>query len=505
MFHGFTLSHTERASEVGYDRRTDENPCDYTPRPPRIMMSERAPDLVIRKGTLVTPVGAIECDVAVRDGRIVEIVRPGEGPSAVAEIDAAGLHVLPGIIDTHVHTRDPGVPEREDFWSGTCAAAAGGITTLLEMPISKLPVNSAAALRRRAAMIQPRALIDFALYGGAGDENIDAIAEQADAGAVAFKTFLHPPPPARRDEFAGLSSTSPSTLREVMRATSRTGVPHAFHCEHAPTIEALQARLEASDRLTGLAHAESRPPIVEDLSVATILALAAEAGGPVHVVHVSSPRAAALVQSARQRGLEVTAETCPQYLFLTSEALNEHGPFAKCNPALRSRPDVDALWRFVLNGTIDVIGSDHSPFLESEKANGRANIFLAPPGLTGLETMLPLMLTAVAERRLTLTSLVRLMSQRAADLFGLPGKGGLSPGCDADLTLVDLASQWTFDRTRSFSRSPESMRVYDGWHFQGRVVSTVVRGLLVYREGEVTGQPGHGQFVRRRERREHSS
>ncbi len=348
-------------------------------------------DLVVRGGTLVTGRGAVPGTVAVRDGRVAAVLPPGAAADATDTVDAAGLHVLPGVIDTHVHTRHPGVPEREDFESGTTAAAAGGITTVLEMPISMVPTNSAAAVGRRVSAMQPGALVDFGLYGGAGDENVDEVAGQADAGVVAFKTFLQPPPPARLDEFAGLWSLDPAARRDVVRAVAATGLPHAFHCEQAPLYLALQRRLEAAGRTDGLAHAESRPPIVEETSVAEVLALAAEAGAHAHVVHLSSPRSADLVRDARARGVRVTAETCPPYLFLTEQALAVHAGFAECNPPLRSAADVEALWRKLGEGLIDVVGTDHSPFLEEEKARGAGSIFLAPPGLAGLEVLVPLM------------------------------------------------------------------------------------------------------------------
>jgi dihydroorotase-like cyclic amidohydrolase len=176
---------------------------------------------------------------------------------------------------------------------------------------------------------------DLLLYVGRTDEAIDRIEEQADAGAVAFKTFLQPPPVARRDEFVGLWATDPAVLRDVMAGTARTGIPHAFHCEDATMIGALEARLHAAGRVDALAHAESRPAVVEDASVAAILACAAEAGGPVHIVHVSSWRAAQLIASARARGLAVTAETCPHYLWLTTDTLREHGGFEHNRQSLR--------------------------------------------------------------------------------------------------------------------------------------------------------------------------
>ena len=215
-------------------------------------------DLAVTGGTLVTSSGRQAADVVVDDGRISAILAPGTAGPARVVVDARGRHVLPGVIDTHVHTRHPGVAEREDFLSGTSAAAAGGITTLFEMPISKLPVNSGASLIERAALLQSTAVIDYALYGGAGHENLDAIAGQAAAGAIAFKTFLQPPPPARLDEFFGLWCTDEVALRDVMRTVAATGLRHCFHCEYAPLFQHLQRELRAAGRVTGRAHAESR-------------------------------------------------------------------------------------------------------------------------------------------------------------------------------------------------------------------------------------------------------
>jgi allantoinase len=452
-------------------------------------------DLLVTGGTLVTSAGQRTADIGVRDGRIAEILTPGTSVEARTVLDAAGQHVLPGVIDTHVHTRHPGVPAREDFLSGTSAAAAGGITTIFEMPISKRPTNSGPALRERAAALQSTAIVDYALYGGAGHENVDAIADQAAAGAIAFKTFLQPPPPTRLDEFTGLWCTDEVRLREVMRAVKATGLRHCFHCEHTATFEALQRQLEAAGRLSGRAHAESRPPGVEELSVAIVLALAEDLNARVQVVHCSSPRAARLARDARWRGVDATVETCPPYLFFTDEALDRLGPFAKCNPPLRGEREVRGLRQCLREGLIEVVGTDHSPFLAEDKAKGAENIFLAPPGLGGLEVLVPLMLTAVHHGWLTLSDVAALLSENAARLFGLPEKGRLQPDADADLTIVDVGARWIYDSTTAITKSRDNMRIYDGVELHGRVTTTVVRGHVVFKDGTVTGQPGHGRFV----------
>ncbi len=453
-------------------------------------------DLLITGAQVVIGPTVRPAALGLADGRVAAILDPAARPPATATIDAAGLHALPGLIDTHVHTRHPGVAEREDFRSGTAAAAAGGITTLFEMPISKVPANSGDGVRRRVAAMAPEAHIDFALYGGAGHENLHDIAGQAAAGVVAFKTFLQPPPPTRLDEFFGLWCTDHAALRGVMAAVAATGLRHCFHCEDAPMFQSLQAALAAAGRCRGKAHADSRPPIVEEVSVAMVLALAAECGGPVGVVHCSSARSAQLVAEARARGLDATVETCPPYLFFTDEALDRIGPFAKCNPPLRSTEGVRALWGALDAGQVDYIGTDHSPFLEHEKAAAADDIFKAPPGLCGLEVMAPLMLTAVAEGRLSLPRMVELCSARAARLFGLTRKGRMDPGADADLALVDLDAAWTYDSRQALTKSRANMAIYDGFAMRGRVVSTFVRGVRVFHEGEVTGPAGHGRFVR---------
>lgn len=453
-------------------------------------------DLAVTGGTLVTSRGRQAADVVVDDGRIIAIVAPGTAGPARETFDARGRHVLPGVIDTHVHTRHPGVPAREDFLSGTRAAAAGGITTLFEMPISKLPVNSGASLSERAALLQSTAVIDYALYGGAGHENLDAIASQAEAGAIAFKTFLQPPPPTRLDEFFGLWCTDEVALVDVMRSVAATGRRHCFHCEYAPLFQQRQRELRAAGRTDGRAHADSRPPLVETMSVALVLALAEDLGARVQVVHCSTPGAARMARDARARGVDVTVETCPPYLFFTDEALGRLGPFAVCNPPLRGEDDVRRLRDCVREGLIEVVGTDHSPFLAEDKALGADDIFKTPPGLAGLEVLAPLMLTAAHHGWITLEQVAALCSEQAAALFGLPRKGRIAAGADADFTIVDLDATWQYDATAAITKSRANMRIYDGVTMHGRVTGTIVRGAVVYRDGVVTGTPGHGRFVR---------
>jgi allantoinase len=455
-------------------------------------------DLAITGGTVVGAGREFPATIAVSGGRIAEILTPQDEVSAARVIDARGLHVLPGLIDPHVHTRHPGGEAREDFASGTAAAAAGGVTTIIEMPISKTPSNSGERLRARVAAMTPQAHVDFALYGGAGDENLDDIAGQAAAGAVAFKTFLQPPPEARRDEFHGLWCTDESRLREVMTAVRRTGLRHYFHCEQAGMYAALQARLEALGQVRGRAHAESRPAIVEEVSVAIVLALAADCGVPAGIVQCSSARSARLAADARLRGADVLVEVCLPHLFFTSDALDRHGAYARCNPPLRSAGEQRELWHAVADGLVSHLGTDHSPFLAADKEAGAENIFLAPPGVCGLELFAPLLLTAAARGDLSLARIVSLTAEQTASAFRLPAKGRMRPGFDADLALVDTRATWAYDAAHAVTRSAANMRLYDGFPLHGRVIATLVRGVPVFESGDIVGPPGHGRFLTHR-------
>jgi dihydropyrimidinase/allantoinase len=452
-------------------------------------------DLAIVNGTLVGANRMFKATAAVTDGRLAAFLGTEEAFSAERVIDAKGLHVLPGVIDPHVHTRYPGVDARETFESGTAAAAAGGITTLFEMPISKVPTNSAASLRRRAELMAPQAHIDFALYGGAGRENVETIVEQADAGAIAFKTFLQPPPAGREDEFRGLWCRH-DEVRSVMDAVRLTGLRHCFHCEEPGMYEPLRARLEGLGRRRGRAHAESRPEACEEASVAVVLGRAAERPLPIGIVHCSSVRSANLAFDARRRGLNVTVEVCTPYLFFTAEALDRLGPYAKCNPPLRSAETRDALWHAIQSGLVEYLGTDHSPFTAEDKERFGDDIFKAPPGLAGLELFVPLMLTGVHERRLTLPQLVAVCSENPAYVFRLPHKGRMVAGTDADFTIVDLKKRWRFDASAGRTRARDNMRIWDGFALTGAVHATVVRGVPVFLEGEMVGRPGHGVLQR---------
>jgi dihydropyrimidinase/allantoinase len=452
-------------------------------------------ELAVVGATVVLPDGPRRVGIAVDAGRIVAVDADEALPEAHQRIDATGLHVLPGAIDTHTHARDPSVDAREDFASATSAAAAGGITTILEMPISTPSVHSAATFERRVAIVQPKAHVDFGLYGGAAADNLREIEGLAAAGVVGYKTFRTPVPAGREREFIGLCAPDAADYFAALREIGATGLVGAVHAEDAQLLAANERALRAAGDREPMSHARWRPEVVELASVAQSIELALAAGARLQLAHCSNPTAVGMAAAARERGA-VTVETCPHYLVLDEADIARHGPFAKINPALRAKTSVAGMWAAIDAGLVDVIGSDHSPFLLEEKAPFADDMWGALPGAPGLESLLPLLLTAVADDRLSLESMVALTSANAARIYGFPRKGAIRVGSDADLAIVDLAYDGTIDTSTWHTRSRPTAKVWDGRRVRARVAATIVRGRTVFRDGAIVGPPGWGRLVK---------
>ncbi|MFO7941548.1 MAG: dihydroorotase [Bacillota bacterium] len=452
-------------------------------------------DLLIRGGVVVDSEKEYRADVAVKDGRIVGI-SDGLPVRADRVVDATGRFVMPGLVDSHVHLRYPGNPDREDFATGTKAAAAGGVTTIIEHPISVPAVSSVDILKRREEACAPGTYVDYAFLGAAGEDNLDDISGLAGAGVVGFKTFLHAAPPGREREFEGLTATTDGGLYEVMRAVAATGLPEIIHAESDSMVNYYIERMKKSGRNDILAHLDSRPIISELVSAAGALEMARDAGTRLTVAHISGGTVAEFLGDARSRGYDVTVETCPHYLFLSRDDVEELGPYAKINPPIRPIEEVERLWRALEEGIIDFVGSDHGPFLVEEKEPGWEDIWPCPAGAVGLETILPLFLDAVGAGRLALSDVVWLLSEGASRHFGLwPQKGCLAPGADADLVLVDLDVVDRIDREKMYTKAAATARLYDGRQVTGKPVATIVRGEVVMEDGHIVGSQGYGRMV----------
>jgi allantoinase len=452
-------------------------------------------DLIIKNGTIVTPRTLSKADIGIKKGVITSLSTNLDSNNAEKIIDAKGKLVLPGLIDAHTHLREPGTEHRETFETGTKAAAAGGLTTVFEMPIAKPPVSTEESFKYRHRIVDEKAVIDFGLYGGAGKDNIDHIESMWKAGAIGFKTFMINPPPNREEEYWGLYVTDNSQLFSVFREIAKTGLVSAVHAEDSSLVGMLIDELKSADRKDPKAHLESRPNFVEELAVYAVAALGNIAGVDVHVSHLSTKEGLKIIKEAKRLGQSITTETCPHYLLLSEEDMNTLGPLAKINPPLRSKTDVENLWYGLRDGSIDVLASDHAPYAPHEKLEGYEDIWKSQSGAPQLETTLPLMLTKINEGYIDIQRLVEVMSENPAKIFGVyPKKGSIHVGSDADFTIVDMKKEATIDPSEMYSKARD-LTPYNGWKVKGVPVKTIVRGVVVMDEGEIIGELGFGKIV----------
>lgn len=367
-------------------------------------------DLVIRNGLVVSHDSSAQLDLAIRHGRVVEVVAAGErlGPAA-EEVDATGLVVMPGLVDAHVHLREPGMTEKEDFFSGTRAAAAGGVTTVVDMPNTVPPVATAEIFANKLATVSAKAHVDFGLYGMLGQANAGEIAELARLGALGLKLFMG-------QTTGDNACPDDAAIFTGLRAAQRAGLVVGAHAENDRVLRLLASELHAAGRTDPIAHLESRPSFVEEEAIARIITLARGAGARLHIHHLSTGAGLDLVNAARQKGQDVTCEVLVGHLLLDDTAYGRFGNLIKLNPPIRPASDVAALWRGVERGQVDVLATDHAPHTAEEQA--RANVWEAPGGFIGVETMLPLMLAQVAGGRLSYERLVRIAAWQPAQIRG---------------------------------------------------------------------------------------
>jgi len=433
-------------------------------------------DVLIRGGV----VGQRPLDVGVTDGLIAALGPELSGP-ATEEIDAAGLHLLPGVLDAHVHMNEPGRADWEGFETGTRALAAGGSTAAIDMPLNAHPPTvSAAAFDEKRRCLERSALVDVALWGGLVPGGVEAMDELADLGVVGFKAFMCS---SGIDDFEGVDDL---TLYEGMCRAAALGLPVAVHAESESITAGLAQRARAAGRVAMRDFIASRPAIAELQAIARAIALAQESGCSLHIVHVSTGRGVASVADARVRGVDVSCETCPHYLVLTEDDAEALGNVAKCAPPLRPREESEALWQAIADGTLPMVASDHSPAPWTLKSD--ADAFAAWGGISGCQTMLPLLLSeGHLARGLELDLITQITSGYVAGRFRLTGKGRLEPGADADLVLVNLSASQKLSAGDRYYRHPHSP--FLGRTLNAGVVRTLVRGQTVFADGRIIGPP----------------
>jgi allantoinase len=445
-------------------------------------------DLIVRGGTIVTPDGLQRADLAVQGERIVRIA-PEISDPAGAVLEAEGCYVLPGIIDAHVHFNEPGRTEWEGLASGSAALAAGGGTTFFDMPLnSEPPVIDAARLREKRALAEEKSCVDFALWGGLIPGNLDQLASLRDAGVVGFKAFMS------ESGIASFPRANATVLREGMKRAAKLGLPVAVHAEDETLAARFTAAEQAAGRHDAAAWLASRPVEVELEAIRVALELAGETGCSLHIVHVSSPEGVALVEEARDRRVDVTAETCPHYLLLNDQDVAEIGALAKCAPPIRDEKRRKALWRDLRAGRIHTVGSDHSPAPAALKTSD--DFFALWGGISGVQHGAALLFSACAATlEQDLPRLSAVLARNVARRFRLGGrKGLLAEHWDADFCVIQPGRSRTIEAGDLWTR--HQISPYVGRRSRVRVTDTYVRGHAVYAQGRLVNLPPPGRFLR---------
>ena len=453
-------------------------------------------DFAIKGGVLLTEDGQFPADIGIEQDRVAAIAPPGTLPAARRELNAEGCLVMPGAVDIHFHVRAPGHPERGTFITETQAAAAGGVTTVLEMPISVPCCARVGVLEQRKALGRSQSYVNFGLYGAPGLLDRDEVLGMADAGACGFKIFTHALPKGREEEFRGLCIENADEIYHALELVKETGLLTSCHAENERLIQLFEGRVKATGRTDPAAFLASRPPVVEAMSVAELAVMCADLGTHVHIAHVSCASALPTLQGAQAAGLPMTGETCPHYLFFTAADMERHGPFAMIKPPLRTEADQAALWAGLMDGSLRAITTDHSPFTLAEKERGLNNIWQGAIGSPGVEALLPGVMTEALDGRFALEMAVRLISSQPAQLFNLfPERGTIQVGSVADVVIYDPRPVGVVDSSRWFTQAKLIERLYHGRRQRGAVRTTIVNGIIVFDDGRIVAEPGSGRFV----------
>lgn len=434
-------------------------------------------------GTIVSPRGQIRAGLAIEDEKIVAIGRESELPEADNVIDASGKYVLPGMVDPHVHFRYVDTPLDESFAIMTRSAAAGGVTTVLPFFASMADLVPGLDIFKQIYALTAHVDCNFhaVLFK---PEQISEVGDLVKLGITSFK-FLLPYKGSEAQESIG--DIDEGFVYMGMREISKAGALAMVHCESPDIFFRLRDEILADEPADVQWH-DARPNECEAHGMSTAISLAKLTKCPLYIVHISIREGGDIIREARDAGVRVWAETCPQYLTLTR--FDTDKIWGKINPPLRAEEDIEALWAEIANGTMDTIGSDHCPLSPEEKES----FWTAMPGMPGVETSLPLLLDkGVNAGRMTLERLVELFSENPARIFGIyPKKGTLQVGSDADVVIVDLEKEQALDKSRM--HDVYSYSAYDGWNVKGCPIMTMVRGTVVMKDGEIVGEPGYGKF-----------
>ncbi len=447
-------------------------------------------DTLFTNAQIVTHTGRFQGCLGVQDGKIACLAEKPDGLEAREVIDLEGKYLLPGCIDAHVHFQDPGITRREDFVCGTAAAAAGGVTTAISHPLNVPPAIDKESYEFTKNCYEGRGYVDYAVHGGAVASNLDRVdALWRETGATAIKMFMC-------FSVADFPYVEDDAMVSHFEILAKNGGLALIHCENDRLLKKEEARLKAEGRKDGLAYNESHPIDGEHEAVRRAIFFLEKTGAAAVILHVTNPEDLKTIREARARGVKVYAETCPHFFTFIKEDMLTHGPYLKFSPVMHDAADRDGMWEMLRKGYVDTFGSDHSPYEKSEKEPGETNIWDAPNGIPGIETLLPTLLNGVSEGKVSLERVVEVTSYNPSRIYGLwPRKGVLQPGSDADFVVVDMDLRHTY--TVEDMKSKCKWSPYFGRTFQGWPVRTVVRGKTVCLNGQVVGTQGWGQYIPR--------
>jgi len=439
---------------------------------------------------VITPDGIRPAAVLVKGEQIQAIVSPDQVPAEDCKVhDFGQAAILPGLVDSHLHINDPGHAEWEGFETATRAAAAGGYTLLVDMPLNCLPaITTVAALEAKRAAAQGRCLVDWAAWGGVVHDNQSDIEALATSGGGGFKCFLVNP------GIDGFTMVTEPQLRSALPHVARAGLPLLVHAELPGPIDRATEALASADWSCYSTYLQSRPDDAELAAIRLMLSLCGEYGFRLHIVHLSTSQALHELRVARSNGLAVSVETCPHYLHMCAETIANGATLSKCAPPIRSRENCERLWQGLRDGTIDLVVTDHSPCPPALKRLAEGNFRSAWGGIASLSVALPLMWSEASRRGFTLRDVARWMAAAPARLAGCDTrKGRIAAGCDADFVVFDPDREFIVTEDRLHYRHPVSP--YLGETLRGVVKATYLRGSPVFAEGEFPGEPGGREYA----------
>ena len=447
-------------------------------------------DLMIKNAKIVLEDRCMNGNIYIRDGKIASIEDSDLHAEADEIIDAGGKYILPGGVDCHSHIWEPTAYDyREDFYTGSCTAASGGITTMIEMPLSVPPITDADSFENRLKYAK-KSILDYALWGAFIKESLENIEELHKLGCVGFKGFLSKASPE-------YPSTNDYILLKGMQEISKVGNLAGLHAENSTIVDGYEKEFKERGLNSGKYHELARPEINEIESVQKAILIAEETGCRLHICHLSTHRAMDIIEGAKRKGIKVTVETCPHYLTLTVDDLEAKGGYAKCNPPLRSRENLEKLWELVKNGKIDCIGTDHTIYTDEDRSKHGDDIWSMPPGIGASDLFLPIIIDeGFNKRNIDMVKIAQLTATSSAKIFGLyPQKGAIQVNADADLIIVDTEEEWTFKGSSSFSKSKCVNGPFEGRIISSSVKRTILRGKTIYENGKILVGDG-GQLVK---------